>query len=343
MNTSSILILYTGGTIGMIKDEASGVLKPFNFDYLYNYIPALKNFNCDLEVISFDPLIDSSDIAPKHWVKMVEIIEENYEKFDGFVILHGSDTMSYTASALSFMLENLNKPVIITGSQLPLGELRTDGRENFVTAVEIAAAKIDDTPVVPEVAIYFEDMLYRGNRTYKYNAENFNAFVSGNFPVLADAGIRIKFKSEYILKPNFKRLKTHKKLSGDVAVLKLFPGMSFDYVDAILSMDGLRAVVMESYGSGNATTDTWFHKRLKEALDQRIIIVNLTQCLSGTVDMNKYENGKKLKDLGLISGCDMTTAAALTKLMVLLGEYEKQEKVVEKFTKPLCGEMSSCK
>jgi L-asparaginase len=342
MNTSSILILYTGGTIGMIKDRESGVLKPFDFDNMYNHMPALKTFPCELNVVSFDPLIDSSNIAPEHWIRMVEVIESNYEEYDGFVILHGSDTMSYTASALSFMLENLNKPVIITGSQLPMGELRTDGRENFITAIEIASTHVDDTPIVPEVALYFEDFLYRGNRTYKYNAENFNAFVSGNFPALADVGIYINYHPEYILKPNFKKLKTHKNLSGDVAVLKLFPGMSAQYVDAILNMDGLRAVVMESFGSGNATTEDWFHERLRTAIKKGIIIVNLTQCLSGTVDMNKYETGKKLQDLGIISGCDMTSSAALTKLMVLLGEYDQQNTVIEKFLKPLCGEMDKC-
>jgi len=340
MNDTSILIIYTGGTIGMVKDHKTGVLKPFNFDNLYNYIPVLKDFNYNLEVISFEPLIDSSNIKPQHWVKMVELIQKDYENYDGFVILHGSDTMAYTASALSFMLENLNKPVIITGSQLPLGELRTDGRENFITAVEIAASFEDNTPVVPEVCIYFENKLYRGNRTYKYNAENFNAFLSGNYPVLADAGIHLKFYSNRILKPNFKRLKTHKNLSCDVAVLKLFPGMSSNYVDAVLNIADLKAVIMESFGSGNATTETWYLDRLKSAIDKGLFVVNISQCLSGSVDMAKYETGKHLLDIGVVGGKDMTTAAALAKLMVLLGEYSDNETIVKKFNKLFCGEFS---
>lgn len=340
MNDTSILIIYTGGTIGMIKDQETGVLKPFNFDHLYNYIPALKNFNYQLEFLSFDPLIDSSNIEPEHWIRLVEIIENHYESFDGFVILHGSDTMAYTASALSFMLENLNKPVIITGSQLPLGELRTDGRENFITSVEIAASKIENTPVVPEVTIFFENRLYRGNRTYKFNAENFNAFVSGNYPVLADAGIYLKFHRELILKPNFKRLKTHTQLSNEVAVMKLFPGMSRSYINSILTISPLKAVVMESFGSGNATTATWFLDELKHAINRGLIVVNVTQCLAGTVDMTKYETGEKLQEIGVISGKDLTTSAALAKLMVVLGENTDREMIISKLLKPWCGEMN---
>ncbi|MBN2745243.1 MAG: asparaginase [Bacteroidales bacterium] len=337
---TSILIIYTGGTIGMMKDQETGVLKPFNFDHLYTYIPALKNFNYQLDFVCFDPLIDSSNMAPEHWIRLTEIVHENYEKYDGFVILHGSDTMSFTASALSFMLENLNKPVIITGSQLPLGELRTDGRENFITSVEIAAAKMDDTPIVPEVTIFFENKLYRGNRTFKFNAENFNAFVSGNYPVLANAGIYLKYHHDLILKPNFKKLKIHTKLSDEVALLKLFPGMSRTYIHSILSAQPLRAVVMESFGSGNATTANWFLEKIENAINQGLIVVNTTQCLAGSVDMEKYETGKKLSDIGVISGKDMTSAAALAKLMVLLGEYSDNETVIKKFQKPWCGEMS---
>ena len=324
----------------MIKDQETGVLKPFDFDNLYNYIPVLKDFNYHLDVVSFEPLIDSSNIKPSHWVKLVELIQKDYENYDGFVVLHGSDTMAYTASSLSFMLENLNKPVIITGSQLPLGELRTDGRENFITAVEIAASYEDNTPVVPEVCIYFENKLYRGNRTYKYNAENFNAFLSGNYPVLADAGVNLKFYHNRILKPNFKRLKAHKNLACEVAILKLFPGMSKEYVEAVLNIKGLKAVVMESFGSGNATTESWFVETLKDAIDKGLIIVNISQCLSGAVDMIKYETGKQLFDIGVIGGKDMTTAAALAKLMVLLGEYTDNDIIIDKFNKLFCGEFS---
>ena len=340
MTDTSILIIYTGGTIGMIKDHETEVLKPFNFDNLYNYIPVLKDFHYHLEVVSFEPIIDSSNINLNHWVKLTELIQENYEIYDGFVILHGSDTMAYTASVLSFMLENLNKPVIITGSQLPLGELRTDGRENFITAVEIAASYEDNTPVVPEVCIYFENKLYRGNRTYKYNAENFNAFLSGNYPVLADAGVNLKFHHRRILKPNFKKLKIHTNLSQDVAILKLFPGMSKDYVAAILGIANLRALVIESFGSGNATTELWFIEMLKTAINKGLIIVNISQCLSGSVDMGKYETGKHLLDIGVVGGKDMTTAAALSKLMILLGEYSDNKTIVKKFNKLFCGEFS---
>lgn len=336
---TSILIIYTGGTIGMMKDHASGTLKPFNFDNLYNYIPAFKAFNYRINAISFDPLIDSSNIQPCHWVKMAKLIEENYESYDGFVILHGSDTMAYTASALSFMLENLNKPVILTGSQLPLGELRTDGRENFISAVEIAAANIDGTPVVPEVCIYFENELYRGNRTYKYNAENFNAFNSGNFPILAKAGIELKFFHERILKPNFKKLKIHTNLETSVTTLKLFPGISKEHIEAVLNIKGLRALIIETYGSGNAMTESWFIELFEQAIKNGLIVINVTQCLSGSVDMLKYETGKRLNDIGVISGHDITSSAALTKLMVLLGENDDRQKVVERFNKVMAGEM----
>ena len=229
-NRKSILLIYTGGTIGMVQDKDSGALYPIDIDNLYKHIPVLESFHYNIECYSFDPLIDSADMSPAFWIKLAEVIEEKYEQYDGFVVLHGSDTMAYTASMLSFMLENLNKAVILTGSQLPLGVIRTDGRENLINAIEIAAAKIDDTPVVPEVCIYFENQLLRGNRTHKYNAENFDAFLSGNFPVLAEVGVHIKYNFNYILKPNFKKLKVHKDLETNVAILKLFPGISRDVV-----------------------------------------------------------------------------------------------------------------
>lgn len=337
---TSILIIYTGGTIGMVQDVETGALKPFDFDNVYEQLPILEKFNYQIDSVSFDPLIDSSDMNPSHWIKLANIIKDRYLDYDGFVILHGSDTMSYTASALSFILGNLGKPVIITGSQLPLGVLRTDGRENLISSIEIAAAKEDDTPQVPEVAIYFENKLYRGNRTYKFHAENFNAFISGNYPILAESGVNLKFFSQHILKPKFKKLKLHTKLDPNVAILKLFPGISENVVDAILSTKGLRAVVLESFGSGNAPTQKWFINRLKKAVDEGIIIVNITQCVAGSVEMGKYETSVELNRIGIISGKDMTTSSAITKLMVILGEQDSPEKIKQQFIKNWVGEIS---
>ncbi len=339
-NKKDILIIYTGGTIGMIKNPETGALTPFNFEGIYDQIPVLKNFPCHLEFYSFDPLIDSSNINPDHWVQLAEVIEENYEAYDGFVILHGSDTMSYTASALSFMLENLNKPVIFTGSQLPLGVLRTDGRENFITAIELAAAEEDNTPLVPEVAIYFENKLMRANRTFKYNSENFNAFVSPNYELLAEVGVYIKYNKNSILKPNFKRLKTHKNLDTNVGVLKLFPGITEQFVSSVLHVPGLRAVVLETFGSGNAPTYPWFIKLLKEAVERGIIVVNVTQCAAGRVEQGKYETSVHLKEIGVIGGYDSTLEAMITKLMVLLGRYNSIKKVSQLLNVSLRGEIS---
>lgn len=337
---TSILIIYTGGTIGMVKDVDTGALKPFNFDNVYEALPILRKFRYQIDSISFDPLIDSSDMHPKNWVKLAHLIRDNYLDYDGFVVLHGSDTMAYTASGLSFILGNLNKPVVITGSQLPLGVLRTDGRENLISAIEIAAAKEDDTPIVPEVCIYFENKLYRGNRTYKYHAENFNAFVSGNYPALAESGVSLKFYTEKILKPKFKKLKLHDKLDTNVMIMKLFPGIGEKVVDSMLSAKGLRAIVLESFGSGNAPTDPWFLNRLKKAIDDGIIIVNISQCVSGEVEMGKYETSVGLNKIGVISGGDMTTSAAVAKLMVVLGEHDHPEKVKIQMLKNWVGEIT---
>lgn len=336
----SILIIYTGGTIGMIKNPDTGSLQPFNFDGIYEQIPELKRFHYKLDFHCFDPLIDSSDMHPNHWVRLVDIIEKNYSSYDGFVVLHGSDTMSYTASALSFMLENLNKPVIFTGSQLPLGVLRTDGRENFITAIELAAAREDNTPVVPEVCIYFENHLMRANRTVKYNAENFNAFVSPNYPVLAEAGVYLKYNRHHILKPNFKNLKVHRKMDSRVGILKIFPGMTPEYVHAILMDAGLRAVVLETFGSGNAPTDAWFIEALKQAVEQGVTVVNVSQCLAGAVDQGKYETSLTLKNIGVVSGFDSTTEAMLTKLMFLLGQNMDEKKFRANLNMSIRGEIS---
>lgn len=340
MTDTSILTIYTGGTIGMVMNPETGSLIPFNFKNIYEQIPELEKLHYHIDAIAFDPLIDSSDINPKHWVQIAEIIRDNYENYDGFVILHGSDTMSFTASALSFILTNLNKPVVITGSQLPLGVLRTDGRENFISAIEIAAAKDDETPIVPEVSLYFENKLYRGNRTYKYNAENFNAFVSGNYPPLAEAGVYIKYYKENIHKPNFKKLKLRTKMDTRIGVLKIFPGIQEPFVKAVLGCNDIRAIVLESFGSGNAPTDTWFIDALKNAIDRGLIIVNVTQCIGGSVDMGKYETSRRLKEIGVVSAKDMTSSSAITKLMFCLAEETDRHSIIKKFTSSWAGEIS---
>ncbi len=338
---TSILLIYTGGTIGMIADSNSGALVPFNFKNIDKQIPELSRFNYNLGFHCFEPILDSSNMNPKVWVELAQIIEKNYEDYDGFVVLHGSDTMAYTASALSFLLENLNKPVIFTGSQLPLGVLRTDGRENLITAIEIAANKEEDTPIVPEVCIYFENRLMRANRTTKYNAENFNAFVSGNLPLLADVGVYIKYNKNIILKPNFKKLKVHKQMDTAVAVLKLFPGINAKFVNSFLSISGLKAIVLESFGSGNAPSEPWFLDFLKTAINNRLIILNVTQCMTGAVEHGKYETSIKLEEIGVISGRDITTEAALAKLMYLFGEGYEHTVIKELIATSLRGEMST--
>ncbi|OQX76949.1 MAG: L-asparaginase 1 [Bacteroidetes bacterium 4484_249] len=337
---TSILITYTGGTIGMVVDNKTGALKPFNFDNLIKQIPALKLFNLDISSYCFEPVMDSSNMNTTFWGKLTDVIEENYESYDGFVILHGSDTMAYTASALSFMLQNLNKPVILTGSQLPLGMIRTDGRENIITAVEIAAAKEDETPIVPEVCIYFENHLFRGNRTHKYNAQNFEAFGSPNYPALAKAGVYIDYNYNVIHKPNFKKLKIYKTLDCNITILKLFPGISENSVRAILNIKGLKAVILETFGSGNAPDYPWFLKLLEEAIGKGVLIINVTQCQIGMVEMGKYETSIKLMDIGVVGGKDITTEAALTKLMYLFGNFDNTKKITEMLNKSIVGEIS---
>ncbi|MBL7906693.1 MAG: type I asparaginase [Bacteroidales bacterium] len=337
----NVLVIYTGGTIGMIKDPLTGALTPFNFDALYRHIPILENFNCRIDTHCFDPLIDSSNMNPDFWVRLAEVIEENYERYDGFVVLHGTDTMAYTASVLSFMLENLNKPVVFTGSQLPMGVLRTDGRENFINAIEIASAHEDDTPVVPEVSICFENRLMRGNRTNKFNAENFNAFLSGNYPLLAQVGVHIRYNQQYILKPNFKKLKVHRNLDPNVAILKLFPGITENVVKSILSIRGLKALILETYGAGNAPTDKWFLEALADAVNRGITIFNVTQCKGGSVEMGKYETSAQLEGIGVVGGYDITTESAIAKTMFLLGEGYTGSELSKRLQSPLRGELTA--
>lgn len=338
---TSILIIYTGGTIGMVANPATGALLPLNFELISDQVPEIKKFGYRLQAISFDPPMDSSDIGPEIWIKIAEIIASNYEDFDGFVVLHGTDTMAYSASALSFMLEDLSKPVIFTGSQLPIGVLRTDGKENIITSLEIAAAKDKGKPIVPEVCIYFENRLYRGNRTTKINAENFNAFQSANYPALAKVGIQIKYNIENIRYPKDNKALTLKtKFDNHIAILKLFPGMNRAFIDSILGIKGLRAVILETFGSGNAPADEWFVKRIRKAVENGIIVLDVTQCSYGSVELGRYETSRKLSEAGVVSGYDITTEAATTKMMHLLGQSYSREQVISLLNSSVKGEIT---
>ncbi len=337
----SVLLIYTGGTIGMIENPETGALENFNFDQLLKHVPELKKFNYRISSYQFDPPIDSSDMEPQAWAKLVKIINYNYDNFDGFVILHGTDTMAYTASALSFMLENLSKPVILTGSQLPIGVLRTDGKENLITAIEIAAAKINGKPIVPEVCIFFENHLMRGNRTTKINAENFNAFRSYNYPPLARVGIHIKYEPSRIRKLHEEKpFIPHYLFDTNVVILTLFPGMQEGVISSILRSPELKAVILKTFGSGNAPQKEWFIRELKEANERGLIIVNVTQCSSGAVEMERYGTGLQLLQAGVISGYDSTVESALTKLMFLLGHGYSNKEIRYLMNTSIVGEIS---
>ncbi|MBK9283902.1 MAG: type I asparaginase [Sphingobacteriaceae bacterium] len=338
---SSVLLIYTGGTIGMMQDPKSGELKPFNFNALTKQIPELNKFAVRLDVITTGKPIDSSNMQPEIWVDLAKTIEKNYQKYDGFVILHGSDTMSFTASALSFMLENLNKPVILTGSQLPIGIIRTDGKENLITAIEIAAAKEKNKPVVSEVCIYFEYKLYRGNRTFKFNSSHFDAFKSPNYPVLAEAGVQIKYNYAALKKVGQQKLKVHSTISNNIAVLKLFPGINQFTVQSVLQTKSNKAVILETFGSGNCTTESWFTNELKKAIDRGILILNITQCREGKVIQGKYETSSHLKKIGVISGKDLTFESAVTKLMFLFGTKNSLSKNKKLINTNIIGELTN--
>ncbi len=337
---ASILIIYTGGTIGMVRVGKKGLLRSFDFASLLKHVPELQKIEARIKAVSFEKPMDSSNMEPDTWKKLAAIIGKHYPKYDGFVVLHGSDTMAYTAFALSFMLQDLSKPVVLTGSQLPIGILRTDGKENFVTAVEIAAAQKNGRPVVSEVCIYFEYKLYRGNRSHKYNAEQFNAFQSPNYPELAEAGVKLRFNEQALMPFKKGKLELRSEMDPSVAILKLFPGIQPAVVSAVMNAKGLKAVILETFGAGNASTDPRFLEAIRRAVKSGIYVLNITQCNAGAVEQGKYETSIQLMKAGVISGGDMTTEAAVTKVMWLLGQKHSPKAIKKMLTESLRGELT---
>ena len=334
----NIFIIYTGGTIGMVQDE-SGTFVPFDFELIQRNLPDLSRLNYQQTVHSFNPIIDSSNMTPEIWLEMARLIRDNYDNYDGFVILHGSDTMAFSASVLSFLLEGLQKPVIFSGSQLPIGEIRTDARENMMTALEIASAKHNGKAIVQEVCILFDNKLFRGNRSFKYNSAKFEAFRSPNYPVLAEAGIHLKYNFDALMNNSDKEFISHNHLDNSVAVLKLFPGISSSTIKAIINSD-VRSVVMETFGSGNTTTEKWFLDLLSDAIRNGKNILNISQCKVGSVELGRYETSQGLKSIGVLNGYDMTFEAAVTKFMYLQGELADQDAVAYWIEKDLRGELT---
>lgn len=336
----AILLLYTGGTIGMMKDYKTKALKAFDFNKLLDKIPEIEYLNCDITTISFEEPIDSSNMDISSYVKIAEIISKNYVFFDGFVILTGSDTMSYISSAISFMFENLQKPVIFTGSQLPIGDLRTDAKENLITSIQIAIAKENEESIVKEVGLYFEYKLYRANRTTKFNAERFEAFTSINYPPLAESGVHLHFNKQLLFKPEKKALIFRKKLINDVVILKIFPGITQKVVETIINIPNLKGIILETYGSGNAPTGEWFVSLIKKTIQKGIHVVNVTQCIGGSVLLGLYETSADLKNIGIVNGKDITTESALAKMMFLLPKNLTLKQFKESFETSLRGEIS---